>query len=813
METQTAFQDAFIGQFDYIVSNFDGNAVDKDDIAALPMAGLLLNSAGLAGKSTIFYNNNLSTPNGEQQTEQMRNSAAFVEAELGIDTYDYQADTEAAIAALADILNSGKKVLILEGGPMEATYRALQQVSPANRSNVTQISHGRFNEVTGPLTWEDIQRDFPEVTQIEIADQNGQSNSDGFKNSQWNWLDNTSDPLLQEARELMNQVRNGNQKHNDPSDAGMHFYAITGNEFGTPLDAQAFFEEFPPTRDPDPNPAPVPSPTPTPTPVPSPNPTGPLVTLALIDADTDAVVSGFENLADVSEIDLNGLDISKYNIAALIDPDHPDAASVQSIQFESSAGNRTENQAPFTLFGDSDGDFFGQALQAGDFTIEATAYSGNSGNGTALGSADANYTVTGVATPAPPQPTPEPTPPPTPGPDSDRVILHAMDPRRTPSDPYETPITDADGIVLPEAKQYSVADDAFIIDQDQVFWGDIQINATAANGDRGIVKSTHDLIGVKSYRYSADNFNDAKLDGSVDYLEDEGNTELLTLNFQQVVEDVTLTIALLEEPNEQVWWQAYNETSSRFAQGVLKATDGTQVAALDADELNFGEDNTYEFTLSETGITRLELRALPGTGYSLVGIAYTVSEESDFNPLPTPPPASNAGDDVLVGTVGNDTIDGGEGDDFLRGDPNNQETQGGLLGGDDFLEGGSGDDTLAGKGGNDILLGGTGVDVLWGDAGDDILRGGSGNDVLSGDNFSSLRGVDTFVLAAGEGTDLIVDFEVGKDFIGLAGSLSIGQLAIIPDGDNTLIATGSETLARLRNIEATAIDFSSFVAV
>ncbi|MGF1523109.1 MAG: hypothetical protein ACFBSF_12410 [Leptolyngbyaceae cyanobacterium] len=247
MATQTAFQDALIGQFDYIVSHFDGDAVDKDDVAALPIVGLLLNSAGLASKSTVFYNNNLSAPGASLQVQQMRNSAAFVET-LGIATYDYEANATAATDALVAILNSGKKVLILEGGPMEATYQALAQVSPANRANITQISHGLFNEVTGPLTWEDIQNDFPEVTQIEIVDQNGRTDSEGFKSSLWNWLDSTSDPLLQEARTLMNQVMNQNQKQNDPSDAGMHFYALTGNEFGTPLDAQDFFEMYPPSN-------------------------------------------------------------------------------------------------------------------------------------------------------------------------------------------------------------------------------------------------------------------------------------------------------------------------------------------------------------------------------------------------------------------------------------------------------------------------------------------------------------------------------------------------------------------------------------
>ena len=837
MESQTAFQDALIGQFDYIVSHFDGDAVDKDDVAALPLAAALLNSAGFADQSAIFYNNNLAAPGASLQVQQMRNSAAFVEAKLGIATYDYEADEAAAIDALVDILDSGKKVLILEGGPMEATYRALAQTSPANRANITQVSHGRFNEVTGPLTWDDIARDFPQVTQIEIADQNGQTNSDGFKNSQWNWLNSTSDPLLQGVREQMNQVNNQNQKQNDPSDAGMQFYALTGNEFGTPLDAQAFFEEYPPSLDttpsqipnstpdptpepepdptpePEPNPTPEPEPDPTPEPVPdpTPNPTGPLFTLALVDADTDAIVSGFEDLANISEVDLNNLDVSSYNIIAVINPDHPDATSVSSIRFESSEGTRTENQAPFTLFGDSNGNFFGQIFPAGNFTIEATAYSASGGNGSVLGVAQADYSVIGASAPAP-TPEPEPRPELEPG----RVILHAMDPRRTPSDPFETPITDAEGNVLPEAQQYSVAEGTFIVDQDDVFWGDdIQISATAANGDRGIVKSTHDLIGIKSYDYDERNFNDARLDGSVDYLADEGGPELLTLNFQQAVEDVTLTVALLEAPSEQVWWQAYNGTSSRFAQGVLNTTDGTQVAALDADELNFGANTTYEFTLSEAGIRSLELRALPGSGYSLVGIAYTVSEEGAIanppNPPSTPPSAPDVEDQTLVGTIGNDTLRGGDGDDFLRGDPNNQATQGGLLGGNDILLGGAGNDLIAGKGGDDVLLGDAGDDSLLGDAGDDVLRGGAGNDTLTGDSSSSPGGLDTFVLALGEGTDLIVDFEVDKDLILLAGSLSVGQLTITQEGDDTLIMAGNETLAKLRDVEATTVDSSSFV--
>ncbi|MEM7579313.1 MAG: hypothetical protein AAF316_05555 [Cyanobacteria bacterium P01_A01_bin.80] len=244
---------SLISQFDYVISHFDGNNNDKDDIAALPMAALLTKAAGIEEKSTFFYGNNLGEPNKSSQVEAMRESAEFAE-KLGIKTYDYQANTNAATDALVKTLNSGKEVLAIEGGPMEAIYRALEKTSPDNRKNVTLLSHSSWNEnrdvaskpgVTDVRTWSDIKKDFPEVKLIEIADQNGKGDS-GFNSSQWNWLDSTDEPLLQEARSLM---KNAEGKVNDPSDSGMHFYAITGQETADPNDAKVFFQDNPPSVD------------------------------------------------------------------------------------------------------------------------------------------------------------------------------------------------------------------------------------------------------------------------------------------------------------------------------------------------------------------------------------------------------------------------------------------------------------------------------------------------------------------------------------------------------------------------------------
>ncbi|MEM9007183.1 MAG: bifunctional metallophosphatase/5'-nucleotidase [Cyanobacteria bacterium P01_F01_bin.86] len=162
------------------------------------------------------------------------------------------------------------------------------------------------------------------------------------------------------------------------------------------------------------------------------------------------------------------------------------------------------------------------------------------------------------------------------------------------------------------------------------------------------------------------------------------------------------------------------------------------------------------------------------------------------------------GDDTAAGGLGADVIEGGDGDDVLRGDLNSRNSQVGI-GDDDIISGGAGNDRIGGKGGNDTLLGDEGDDQIWGDDGDDLLRGGLGNDTLTGDDNSGGAGVDTFVLAAGEGTDTITDFEVGTDFIGLADGLTADQLSF----SGNAIQLGDETLAVLTGVaDASVVDFT-----
>jgi len=134
-----------------------------------------------------------------------------------------------------------------------------------------------------------------------------------------------------------------------------------------------------------------------------------------------------------------------------------------------------------------------------------------------------------------------------------------------------------------------------------------------------------------------------------------------------------------------------------------------------------------------------------------------------------------SGSDILTGTAGNDSLDGGNGSDILIGNA-----------------------------GNDTLIGGNGTDFLVGSAGDDLLDGGNGNDTLRGG-----LGEDIFVFAAGEGIDTITDFSLGTDKIGLTGGLTFGQLSF--SGNQILM--GSEVLAVLTGVNTNTLTASNFVTV
>ncbi|MEM8597460.1 MAG: hypothetical protein AAGF76_13455, partial [Pseudomonadota bacterium] len=249
------------GAFEQVVFHFDGNNNDPDDIAALPIAALIAKAAGIEDQTTFLYSNNRFEDSVAWQAEAMEEAGAFA-SRLGIDTRSYETEADLAQAELVSIMDSGEQVLILEGGPMTATYEALQRVSPANLANITLVSHSGWNEEQG-VPWETLKAEFPTVTFLEIVDRNGFTRptanvpGSGFKSKWWEWLDESDDPVIQEANAIM-ELANGpggapqlSGKMNpyyydisyDASDAAMLLWALTEDDPSArlnPRDAEAF---------------------------------------------------------------------------------------------------------------------------------------------------------------------------------------------------------------------------------------------------------------------------------------------------------------------------------------------------------------------------------------------------------------------------------------------------------------------------------------------------------------------------------------------------------------------------------------------
>lgn len=121
--------------------------------------------------------------------------------------------------------------------------------------------------------------------------------------------------------------------------------------------------------------------------------------------------------------------------------------------------------------------------------------------------------------------------------------------------------------------------------------------------------------------------------------------------------------------------------------------------------------------------------------------------------------SGGAGSDTLVGSNGADTLSGGLGNDSLRGWSGNDSLSGDQ--GDDILFGGSGDDTLTDTEGNNSLHGGNGNDTLVGGTGDDSLYGGDYGSV--GDDNDLVSGGDGNDYIAGVGGNDTLDGGLGDD--------------------------------------------------
>ncbi|MGC4032454.1 MAG: SdrD B-like domain-containing protein [Tepidisphaeraceae bacterium] len=99
--------------------------------------------------------------------------------------------------------------------------------------------------------------------------------------------------------------------------------------------------------------------------------------IALYNADTDTVISGYTNLKSGQVIDLASL--PTRNLALVVLP----SKNASSVKMVYNGTSKIENSAPFGFFGDTDGNLNGKKLAAGTYSLGAQAFSLDNAKGTA----------------------------------------------------------------------------------------------------------------------------------------------------------------------------------------------------------------------------------------------------------------------------------------------------------------------------------------------------------------------------------------------------------------------------------------------
>ena len=119
-------------------------------------------------------------------------------------------------------------------------------------------------------------------------------------------------------------------------------------------------------------------------------PAGVIISLTLIDADTDQPIAAFDPLLNGAVLDLSELSTPRLNVRANV------SGSVGSIRFglDANPSFRTESGAPYALAGDNSGDYNPWTPTPGNHLLTATAWSEGGAGGTELGSLSVDFTVT-----------------------------------------------------------------------------------------------------------------------------------------------------------------------------------------------------------------------------------------------------------------------------------------------------------------------------------------------------------------------------------------------------------------------------------
>ena len=214
---------------------------------------------------------------------------------------------------------------------------------------------------------------------------------------------------------------------------------------------------------------------------------------------------------------------------------------------------------------------------------------------------------------------------------------------------------------------------------------------------------------------------------------------------------------------------------------ILEVDQSRQVTGFNPDGTPIRDDPTDGGELNpflNTGGNTLVIRDNPNTaGPDTNYLRYTGGDHvvlGGTNPGELSP--TNNGNDILIGGLGDDTIWGDGGDDYIQGGD-----------GGDILLGGAGDDILLDIGGPNNIQGQEGNDAISAGGGEALILGGSGNDfILQGPDFAeTFGGLDNDFIHAGTESNIVFGNE-GNDWLEGGGG---NNLLVGDNGDPFLNST------------------------
>jgi len=224
-----------------IAYSTDGNHNDPDDWIASPVTLAILAEAGLKDR-LVHFDYNCILPLTNPEWEKIHAESVLGAADrYGFDKsrfFDCRQKLDAAVADIAKAINDSaadNPLYFIIAGPIEVPYLGIQKADPAKCQFVYCISHSRWNDgFASQYKFTFTKRSVIEqgVRWVQIQDQNrrlsfgryGQPAApEEFK--PYFWMRDSRDPKVRFLWERMVV-----STRPDPSDAGMTWFLVTGDE-------------------------------------------------------------------------------------------------------------------------------------------------------------------------------------------------------------------------------------------------------------------------------------------------------------------------------------------------------------------------------------------------------------------------------------------------------------------------------------------------------------------------------------------------------------------------------------------------------